>query len=675
MLPLEITLNRLPVLQPDPAGQIERHIDQYLELIYRQSQFNYSKTLRRIDDDCCTPRRDIVEGSVPSEPRLKLNQLFIPAGMRRWSRVFLLVDLDGMNKIRENETNQQPSIFEFNLGRFYSFKLWCIGSCRIGDDDDEAWIVEMVDSRYWAQFVAMTKMPIYNTWESLLLEIQSVFRNNPRTADIATDYDANFKTWGNPGIGEPDRRYFNRPGESAALLFDQARFSFDLSFFKAVWRVGIFNNRIAGSRLPDFKMRLRRSLYFTRKVAGKLKCENDPWIVDNYPNDPSFSIPIHVSETADFDAPGSPTPSNQVWLQQLAEYYGKPFEFGGRTTTARMVTGPDIYEEDLPFDAVFDFSPFAPAAWKIQSPTLNEIGLGQIFVVQSQPAAKQCPDDEDDGDSNLREMYRFELLEELPIGNSALAKILDCSCTQGITITLFDIDLKSSLRRGTNHTHYSPAGATGTVRRCLNSDGTTNSWHVVSIGMGICEESCHEYENGQAYACTMVVQEYLSDYDEGTCDRKCEFRYNVYNSDGHQVMSDVDLNDDEFSDWRRLDKTKYLPATRGLFYYVCGAYSPNGWSPRLSWCNEVPEIGSCADQNAGVMRACEEECHPECCTSGCPTGCSSESPSTSGGTSASTSGGTSGSTSGGTSGSSNGSSGGTSGLTSGSLTPPPTSVA
>lgn len=601
---INATINGFRLLHEDAwSGEIRSLIDKRLNMIHRADAMSSARTLRRVNDDCCVPRRAIPSPNFPPEPNLKLNEMFIPIGMQRWSKAHLLVDQKTLEKIQGLQNNTRgkasPSKLEVNNT---ILNVWMSGYCQIGVDEN-LYLITVVDSRYFAQFTPMPELnPLYLNWPDLFTKLRQAFQASPFTELIPNESPGYFQI--THGIlGEPDRRYFDRPGESAAMIYDQARWSLYGEVFKP--RIFSFTSaikRIAAADSSDAVIRSSLAIYFTKMVGGKVRCDLPPYILSyGNPSEELIKV-IHSSEYAIFDTIVSPTPSNASFLDSiLAQMDPVVWEETGRQHYCNSEPSDDYVKHDL----IWSFNQESPGLAQYQARGIHELYLGQVYLVQSQRAPKDCSED--------NPIVRFELTEVLPVGGTALAKRLDCDCNQSDTITITDIDHLSHLRRGIDHTGFSPVGATGAARVC------GSEFHLISIGMGNCETHCPDYEAGLVYACKLTQ---VGGYP-GNCEDQCSFRYDVRNLDDLDLALNVDLNDTDVSDWQRQAKGRYREATRGTFYVVpCDGPTsyPTGGAAgvkiRISWCNEVPEISTdCGIQVGGVMLACEENCKRCGCTS------------------------------------------------------------
>jgi len=398
-LELQVTLNGRLCLQLDADDLLSSHVEKYLQMIYRGDGGNAGKSIQSIDDSYCASKRPLPIPSVPPEPKLGINQLYVPIGMHRWTKVHVAVDQKTFESVIRQQAGALPSVLKINN---FQINLWVIGECRIStgiaSEDDSVWILTLADSRYWAQFApAPAFTEGLDSWSELFTELKAAFGAKPHTLDISTNYSHAFDV--SAGIGQPDMRYLNRPGESLALIYDIARWSYHLQIFAPTnidFSFSALSQTLnAGSKTQpsaNTQTTIQNILHFNKYFGDEIRKEYGPHVVEN---GGTLAIAaarraLHCSEHADLANDVDGTPSNHAFLTSLATYYGglNPAVIRGNFS-ADQATSYDTSVSDI----IVDFSRVSPGVIHCQSMAPHELYIGQIFVVENQ-REESCKNDD-----------------------------------------------------------------------------------------------------------------------------------------------------------------------------------------------------------------------------------------------------------------------------------------
>jgi hypothetical protein len=168
---LGITLGGIPILLEDPRGKVQEWLDNYLAL----------DDLRIVAGWQFSPWRtwNAPSPNYPDRIRTKLNTFYRPVGATRWSFGLFLASRDTKNAIISQLTTGNPTVnlrFEYPEGNGRAWAVHVLAPRPISADVSDpsgAWIIPVVDERYYWQFVSVGGTTINDaaTWESLMASL------------------------------------------------------------------------------------------------------------------------------------------------------------------------------------------------------------------------------------------------------------------------------------------------------------------------------------------------------------------------------------------------------------------------------------------------------------------------------------------------------------------------
>lgn len=219
----QLTYVDVPLLLPDPAGELSRWIDKSLpiedvrlfphETIWgRTNRFN----ARVAGPANATAGVEVPHVNWPDPPTLKVNTLYVPTGASRWSVGMFLVDQAGMEKMGLAETANWGKAGRLVLDD-WSGDFWPLQPRPLTSvDGNQVYLLPLVDERYWWQFVNAGELEVTDstTWQDLITTLTGKVLTTALTiTDISDDY------------GRPDPVELTRRHENVAVLLDAVAFS------------------------------------------------------------------------------------------------------------------------------------------------------------------------------------------------------------------------------------------------------------------------------------------------------------------------------------------------------------------------------------------------------------------------------------------------------------------
>lgn len=533
------------LLFPDEGGEVAAKIAQFLPNWMSPTPsgafFN-----RRVTSKFCEPVQPLVIAGDLPEPPLGLNQLYIPLGAHRYSKMYALmygepgwpknkgwnVFYNAGNYYSDPKKYATLKWFDAKKGRggrykgFFISRMIKLGENSLSSPEESVGayahsqyvaLVELVDYRYHWQTAIMPYIADNNDmsqlgwdWQSLGLYLDDalqVYVNN-KIGSFGSGYEkfADFYNLLGYHPGQPDRQYLNRPGESAAIVAEAALRSFCQTYYPTPelelnW-LQLTSDDVFAGFLQESLVKGKSSdgieVHFQRQVNGKVLQNKRPYIV-SFQSGNIFSTSrrrvVHSSAIADMPFLDSVTPTNYNALYEIASEIN---DFAQENDLAvgvwqRTQERPkyfklaSLFNSDLHDYAFLDFA----AGGVFSREAIRPIATQIVSYAVDKQFEKHC-----------EETIRVQLLEDLPVCSNASAFQMrdeqseDCPCDHYRQVLVIDT-AGIARTRISNGERYAPAQSMGFAKqlRCGDS-GEPDVYELISVGQGCCPPpGTSEYED------------------------------------------------------------------------------------------------------------------------------------------------------------------------------------
>lgn len=345
---MKLTFGNWPLYYPDNDGEFVRHVNEHLSGWFEPVPLGASRQ-RKISDACCVPLKPLHGPNWRPEPKLKLYEMFMPAGFTRYGKIYVLMDAqaarrasqgipsgegaspssDGYlkfawemvffsNALEMQRLNGQPYYGADTALIQGSIDMRVSRATKIGSDifpqlaaSQAIYLVELVDRRYDVQF---TTMPDFSgtSWSQL----NSIIATTLKLPDVTANDLGAITIW-----GQPDKKYLNRPHENAGVVAEAVLWSFGFVYEPQISNTSKSPFLITGDSGIETvgAVPAEYGISFYKKIRGKLRCDLEPYLLLTPGVEDASKVPIiYSSMSARFSSESQATPSNITAIQNFS---------------------------------------------------------------------------------------------------------------------------------------------------------------------------------------------------------------------------------------------------------------------------------------------------------------------------------------------------------------------